>query len=409
MLPKNRRFHLIYLFYPIILMVPVLWLFNVGAMGMQSELENRNKAAFPVIAIKTLWKDWQKDGDNLPTQIQRAASDQFPGRLNLILLAKRIDRLAISTAYALLPDAAIPAERKGDIYTMRDHSLLVQRPDSFNPDLQHDIDLHIENYQYMIDHYPEINFQVFFIDTLKASSFHPANNFFWDADAGRCLDYFEAHKPDELAFSKLELGSIEDHTRWFYRTDHHWNVNGILESYAIIHAMLKKHYPEISPMLVPARLITFEDIYFSGSHARSAFDTELYDQFIVEDLNFPPFIILQNNKVTAYNHRVEYLNGNYSTVSFSGHYGAFYGLDAGMLEYVFENDFDRRLLIIGSSYTNAIEPMLAAHYYHTYAVDLRHYGKFSFSEFIKDHPVDDVLMIGDCSVVARTLGWEILP
>lgn len=178
MLPKTRPFHLIYLFYPLILLVPLLWLFDVRMVGIQSELENRNKAAFPVIAINTLWSDWQRDGDNLPVQIQRAATDQFPGRLNFILLAKRIDRLAISTAYTLLPDEAIPAERNGDIFIMRDHSFLVLRPDTYNPDLQHDIDLRIENYQYMIDQHPEVDFQVFFIDTLKASPFHPANSFY---------------------------------------------------------------------------------------------------------------------------------------------------------------------------------------------------------------------------------------
>jgi len=409
MFSTTKRFHLIYLFYLLILLVPVFWLFDVGAIGIQSELENRNKAAFPVIKLKSLWSDWQNEGNGLPVQIQRAATDQFPGRLNLILLAKRIDRLAISTAYALLPDSAIPAERRGDIYIMRDQSFLVQSPDAYNPDLQHDIDLRIENYQYMIDYYPEINFQVFFIDTLKASLFHPANKFYWDADGGRCLDHFEAHKPEKLAFSKLELGSIEDHQKWFYRTDHHWNVYGILEGYAIIHAMLKEHYPEISPMLEPNRLVTFEDIQFSGSHTRTAFYTDVVDPLIVEDVAFPPFTIIQAGEVTPYNRRSEYLAGNYTNVPFEGHYGAFYGGDAGFLEYIFENDSDRRLLIIGSSYTNAIEPLLAAHYAHTYAVDLRHYGKFSFAEFILDYPVDDVLMIGDCSDVAKTLGWEILP
>lgn len=58
MLPKTRPFHLIYLFYPLILLVPLLWLFDVRMVGIQSELENRNKAAFPVIAINTLWSDW---------------------------------------------------------------------------------------------------------------------------------------------------------------------------------------------------------------------------------------------------------------------------------------------------------------------------------------------------------------
>jgi len=408
MLPKTRRFHLIYLFYAIILLVPLLWLFRLQPVGIKSELENRNKAAFPVLKLKSLWADWQNEGNGLPVQIQRAASDQFPGRLNLILLAKRIDRLAISTAYALLPDKAIPAERRGDIYIMRDHSFLVQRPDPYNPDLQHDIDLRIENYQYMIDHYPEINFQVFFINTLKASSLHPANRYFWDADAGRCLDYFETNKPEKLAFSKLELESIEDHVSWFYRTDHHWNVNGVLEGYAIIHAMLKEHYPEISPMLAPARLITFEDIEFRGSHARTAFYTEMADPLTVEDVTFPAFTIYEDGHKTTYNRRDAYLAGSYTNIPFEGHYGAFYGGDEGMLEYVVENDSHRNLLILGSSFTNAIEPLLASHYAHTYAVDFRHYGEFSFAEFIKEHPVDDVLMIGDCSVAAKTLGWEIL-
>lgn len=111
----------------------------------------------------------------------------------------------------------------------------------------------------------------------------------------------------------------------------------------------------------------------------------------------------------AYNKSAEYLAGNYSIVPYFNHYQTYFGKQTDLIDYVFENQKERNLLIIGSSFTRPLQPLLAAHYHHTYVVDLRKYVDFSLSEFIKEYPVDDVLIIGENVVAFQSMEWSITP
>jgi hypothetical protein len=74
---------------------------------------------------------------------------------------------------------------------------------------------------------------------------------------------------------------MEDHLENYYRTDHHWNVNGILKAYGDIHDMLASNYPGISPMLEQKDILKFPDIEFLGLMARRTFYPIKGDDFAV--------------------------------------------------------------------------------------------------------------------------------
>jgi hypothetical protein len=65
-------------------------------------------------------------------------------------------------------------------------------------------------------------------------------------------------------------------------------------------------------------------------------------------------------------------------------------------------------LIIGSSFTEPLFPLLAAHYKHTHYVDLMEYTVFTLSEFVVSHPVDDVLIVANDFMLNRD-DWLIKP
>jgi hypothetical protein len=54
-------------------------------------------------------------------------------------------------------------------------------------------------------------------------------------------------------------------------------------------------------------------------------------------------------------------------------------------------------------------PLLASHYHHTYDVDLRYYKDFSLSIFMAEYPVDDILVIGENSIVFGSEKYRIKP
>ena len=88
-------------------------------------------------------------------------------------------------------------------------------------------------------------------------------------------------------------------------------------------------------------------------------------------------------------------------------YGDFYGWDNG--EVIFSTGRTDRedLLVIGESYDNAVLKLLASHFDHTYAVDLRYYEahmgeEFRFSEYVEEHGITQVLLIGNLDYFAMS-------
>jgi hypothetical protein len=206
------------------------------------------------------------------------------------------------------------------------------------------------------------------------------------------------------------LTSMDDHLKYYYRTDHHWTVHAILLAYEDIYDLLSINYPEISPMLQIENIHQFEDIEFLGLLARQSFFPIESDKFSVEIVEFPPYEMYIGENLITEDFRSRYFSGDYSMVPYTNHYNEFYGNVTDLIEYRFDNDSNRNLLILGSSFRNAMDPLLASHYQNTYCVDLRYYINFSLSDFLAAFDVDDILIIGNNSVVFEDVEhWKINP
>lgn len=299
-----------------------------------------------------------------------------------------------------------------DIYKILGLNVLVGEPQRFTDKEQSAIEGKIAQYKKIIQANKDINFHAFYLELIENSPYHPVNGELKQADAGRSYEFFVANKPNRLKLDSLRLTSFADHLKYYYRTDHHWNVYGILQSYEQIYQLLADSYPEISPMITTGEIYTFPDIDFLGRWARIINYNAKTEPFSVYLANLPPYRIYdRDGNEIDYNNKDEYLAGEYSKEKFADHYIEYYGADVDFLELVSDNGSDRNLLIIGDSFTNAIEPLLASHYHHTYAVDIRKYSdyQFSFSEFISAYDVDDVLILGGASVVLYQWRWSIQP
>lgn len=368
----------------------------------------------PVESLRTLGGKFQADG--FPKSVETAASDLFPLRAVWLQASHGFDRAMIRLGYMFRDDPAIPAHMNlsvRSIYEARQEApLLMFFPLGANSiDLQK-IDNTISTYNALIQAHPEINYYVYSIEPLNHSKVHPLNYMLQDPQQGQYTDYFLSKIPYGLNFRMLRLSSFEDYQRWFFRTDHHWNIHGTFYGYYEIYQMLKENYPGISPALPHDRLFVFPDIRYHGSLARfSAYQLRPGDVFEVALIDYPPFRILDKdgNDLDLMG-MDEYLKGNYSNKPFTDHYIKYYGFSDDFHEFVFENGSDRNLLLFGDSYANSIELMLASHYHHTYCVDVRNYPDkyFSFSDFLREHEVDDVLFLGG-TIQTIIHDWTISP
>jgi hypothetical protein len=423
---KLHHYLLILSFAAILISAPVFWLAFPQKIESFSIIENTKLDQFPKfnlanfkhgikhflrgdlkLAINTAFSDFLSN--DFQEDLESAAIDQMPFRLSLASLARWVERAQISVLYGFLSDPAVPASLDVDYLLLRGNKQVYLQPPAVWDELRRDrVDDRVENYKNLIDLYPEVNFYIFYLERTAYAPYNPMNPYFPQADKGQSYEYFISNKPGELTVSSLRLSGLEEHQEKFFRTDHHWNIRGAWSAYEIIYKMLSKDLPDISPMLDLHDFSQIKGLEFCGSYARRTLYPCDPDIFEYAEVELPPHRTFENGIETDYGNKQAYLNGDFSRERYAEHYAEFYGYVTPLVEYDFDNPSGRNLLIIGGSYTQAMQEFVAAHYDRTYVVDLRDYENFYLGDFIKQHEIHDVLVIGDV-IVYLNEGWQINP
>lgn len=416
------------LFFVIVFAVPIYWLTRSKSTPEVSVIEARTLAAMPAKSFPNLKTGVEliKQGEfsegakilyglftnsSFIQKVENAVSDQFPLRMPAIAFSKAMDRLIINFAYSFTTDNIIPADVTTNIYYDRKNQQLIFSPAIFDENKKEQIDLRIKNYQEIIQTYPDISFYLFYHQTLRYSSHHPLNDIFENADKGQALTYFEKSIPAGIAFEKFILANYGDYLKYYYRTDHHWNIHGILRAYDQIYNLISEDYEDISKKLEYKQIVSFPEMEYLGNNARQTFFPIKGDLFEVAQFDLASYKLVEDGNEVDFDRTEKYLSGNYSKIKYTDHYNAYYGdIPAGLIEYTFENDSERNLLLLGSSYSAPLQPLLASHYKQTFCVDLRYYTDFSMSQFMSKFDIDDILIIGDNPVAFQDVEyWFITP
>lgn len=253
--------------------------------------------------------------------------------------------------------------------------------------LKPDLNAKAENYNSLIESYPDIEFYAYFIEKDTDINFETGEKL----GAGEYM--FNLLNLPDTNKAIFKINSYNDFRESFYRTDHHWNHKGSYKAYLEVLDLLGikdepiKHSEEI--------LVSKE---FSGSKAASAGANTFKEDFFAYQFDYPEIkVTINGEQADDYGEQDEYFSDNKpSKIT----YGDFYGWDNG--ETIFESSNDERdnILIFGESYDNAILKLLATHYNTIYSIDMRtHKGQigkeFNFSDYVKSHKIDKVLFIGN--------------
>jgi hypothetical protein len=423
---KKTNQYVLLIFFIILISVPGFWLLRGKPSPKVSIVEGRvlglPESSYPTLkvaldfikqgqpqkAVALVWDLYI--GGSLQKKFDGAVTDQFPFRMPLIKFAKGVDREIIKFSYSFSSDDVIPADMTSEIYIMLSKGALIVPPGVFDEITVEKIDERLKNYQELAFGYPEINFYIYYLDTLPVSQYHPLNEFFSKADRGQSFNYFRSELTDRIELGYMPLNGVNDHLRHYYRTDHHANTAGILEAYQGIYNLLSSNYMNIPPRLEPSSLVNFPDIAFLGTLARRTLYPIPGDEFVGFQADFPSCTVSDQGIVGDYDSRDEYLQGIYPKEPYVDHYGKYFGTQQGLLEYHCETQSDRNILIVGDSYARPLVKLIANHYKHTYYVDLRQNTDFSLSEFTSSHNIDDFLIVSDYEVVFMdTDQWKIHP
>ena len=243
-----------------------------------------------------------------------------------------------------------------------------------------------ENYNNAFARLPDTQFYVYFVEKDTDINFETG-------EKNRSYEYLR----DRLDLSPEHIGrfrvdSFEQFSRYFYRTDHHWNHRGSYQGYLEVLELLGIRDAPLAPLeeaAVPG--------HFSGSKASGVGAEGVWESVSMYRFDFPDMDVTINGRPgESYGNQELFWSGR----GWTPNYGDMYGQDMGEVVLSGGRPGGGNILVVGESYDNAILRLLASHFDNLYSVDLRYYSAymgedFRLSEYLEEHGIDKVLLIGN--------------
>lgn len=235
-----------------------------------------------------------------------------------------------------------------------------------------------------------------FIDTPLSVDFNNPGN-------DEAFEYVKAHMPAMTDYAHLKITDFEDYKQYFYQTDHHWNYRGSYLGYSLCMKMLEGQDVQL---LEPVGIHTYPSIY-NGSLARDNLLRCATEQFTVYEFDIPPYRTFVDDEETEYGYRSLYVSDDdFPHKVYSNHYGMYYGDDHAKVVYDFDNPDAESILILATSWSNAINELIASHYNETHVLDFRHYRKtygegINAQQYMDEHGLTKLLILGDISSIGH--------
>jgi len=224
------------------------------------------------------------------------------------------------------------------------------------------------------------------------------------------LELLKKELKNAKGFETFEYKNYDEYTKFFYKTDHHWNYKGSYIGYKDIISMIAPK----EKIIKPQQEIVFNDFVFYGSRSRISQIYDFADTFVVYKFKYPKMEIINNVVSSKYGEEDNYFNNIYPKGKTVNHY-AFYGNDAA--EVIFNTEYNNKdnILIFGDSMSNPTNKLIASHFNRTHVIDLRHYEtvfgtKFDIKKYIEENKIDKVLFIIDFDYlndINFNIEWEV--
>ena len=239
---------------------------------------------------------------------------------------------------------------------------------------------------------------LYFIECSESADFNDLYKY-------NAFDYIKQHMPPMTGYDMLRYNSFAEYKTLFYQTDHHWNYHGSYIGYTQIIRMLEG--PDVE-VLKPVGTHVYNTIY-NGSLARDNLLKCSTEKFTVYEYDLPPYKTYVNDEEKEYGYRSLYVSDDdFPHKAYSNHYGMYYGDDWAKVVYDFDQPEKENLLILGTSFTNSVNELLASHYNKTHVLDFRHYRKqygerINAQKYMEENNISKMVIIGNIS----SLGYRI--
>lgn len=194
-------------------------------------------------------------------------------------------------------------------------------------------------------------------------------------------------------FSEEEIGSM------YFKTDHHWNMDGAFAAYQMIINSIAKQSELFHDKPYDRKdydLRCNNDAKFVGSmngrlYSLVSVASEKKCQYVPNFDNHMISAVARSWDGSTYSSFDQFYGAGFNNKNVL--YGDLFTWDYPEAKFEFKTDNDLHLLILKDSYGNPIQPFLAQHFSKTSVLDLRHYHDKSVKDYIKDNDIDIVVFL----------------
>ncbi|MBR2577937.1 MAG: hypothetical protein IKE38_03300, partial [Erysipelotrichaceae bacterium] len=207
-----------------------------------------------------------------------------------------------------------------------------------------------------------------------------------------CRENYLMQLNSNISYSALEINSVKDHQKYFYKSDDHWKASGAYKAYCDVIDMISKDYD-----LGEIKEIEREAVYdheFKGnisSQIGMVGNSDHLEDYFLKDMG--SFEYYANGELIDIDQVKENYIANGNDTVYSD-YDLYFGDNYFLREFDFHQEDRPNLLIFSDSYINTNMSWIASHFNKTIIIDLRTRPEdFDLDHYIEEYDIDVALIL----------------
>ena len=352
--------------------------FMLVHIGVVAKTSNDNQVVFEPISEKNIGDKLSNKVNAIKTRLENEITNSFPFYNSLNGLYQNFNYYMNSFFYK-----EVPLKTNSDneyIFYNKENDFYYLENQYSKDELDKRLDMQVAMFNKLAN--LDIDMYLYFPTRYELTKLK-------DNNLNSYVDIFKDKLSSKIKVANMDITSLEQYKNYFYKTDHHWNMNGALAGYYDIMDILGK---------VPVdnlEVVNKRERKFYGSMAKSVLNNKTYDYILDVDKKldydvlvngkqasevFKPRQIRLDRDYLYYDYYVQYFNGQY-----------------GEICYDYHKDNEENLLILSDSYAWQIDYLIASSFNKTYVVNLR-YDKWkkedlNLEEYMKERNIKKVLFL----------------
>ncbi len=354
-----------------------------------STLEGAKLQGRPSVSLENI-----KNG-KFQSETEKWITTKVPKRDSVMLFNARAQRGAIAVANIAIGFEAIPTYFGSKYSYTESLNVVAATSVQKSEDISQKMGECAEAINKFVDTHPNLSYTLTIPDRVCHSEANPSFSLVSEPfdDEWRHSEFVD--KLDErIKYVDLSYSNSSDYYNKYFRTDHHWNIEGAYESFRKV---MGSSYPELEAIeFDPNSKVTYQTPKFYGTASRLGLCIPNESDLITDYITDLSDVTIKFNGKEVSSDEVEdvesYVNKSYTKEKLKDRHGDYFHGNNGLVTYEKNNSSNRNLLVFRDSYLNSCDRFYSFSFDKVITVDQEKF-KGNIQELLDEYNITDVLFM----------------